>query len=204
MEIYYIGGSPCAGKSTIAEGLAKEYGLFYFRADDGLEKYIRLGAQRGLPICRKQAQMSPEQIWMRDPRLQYEEELLFYEEIFPFILEDLRQLHTGQDIITEGACYLPALVQGIGVPADRYLSLTPKREFQFFHYRQRAFVPIILEGCSDTEQAFLNWMERDVLFAGEARRQCEEFGYRSLVNDGAAPIGEMAEAIAVHFGLKAR
>lgn len=27
MEIFYIGGSPCSGKSTVAEALAKQYGL---------------------------------------------------------------------------------------------------------------------------------------------------------------------------------
>ena len=33
MEIYYIGGSPCSGKSTVAEALAQQYGLAYFKAD---------------------------------------------------------------------------------------------------------------------------------------------------------------------------
>ena len=30
-NIYYIGGSPCSGKSTVAEALVKEYGLSYFK-----------------------------------------------------------------------------------------------------------------------------------------------------------------------------
>ena len=31
MNIYYIGGSPCAGKSSVAEILLRRYGLNYFK-----------------------------------------------------------------------------------------------------------------------------------------------------------------------------
>ena len=41
-EIYYMGGSPCSGKSTAAEILAERYGLYYFKVDDYLEKYISI------------------------------------------------------------------------------------------------------------------------------------------------------------------
>lgn len=33
MNIYYIGGSPCAGKSSVAEILSRRYGLNYFKVD---------------------------------------------------------------------------------------------------------------------------------------------------------------------------
>ena len=34
MKVYYIGGSPCSGKSTVAKVLAAQYGLVYFKSDD--------------------------------------------------------------------------------------------------------------------------------------------------------------------------
>lgn len=40
MNVYYIGGSPCSGKSTTAEILSKKYDLYYFKVDDYLDKYI--------------------------------------------------------------------------------------------------------------------------------------------------------------------
>ena len=64
-EIYYMGGSPCSGKSTAAEILAERYGLYYFKVDDYLEKYINDGAAAGMEICSRQSKMSPEEIWMR-------------------------------------------------------------------------------------------------------------------------------------------
>ena len=38
IDTYYIGGSPCRGKSTIAEILSKKYNLHYFKVDDYLDK----------------------------------------------------------------------------------------------------------------------------------------------------------------------
>lgn len=55
----------------------------------------------------------------------------------------------------------------------------------YFQYSQREWGHFVLEGCSDKEKAFENWMERDVLFAEEVRRQCERERFMSIVNDGA-------------------
>ena len=38
--LYIIGGSPCSGKSTIAEMIAEKYDFNYFKVDDYLEQYI--------------------------------------------------------------------------------------------------------------------------------------------------------------------
>ena len=34
IDTYYIGGSSCAGKSTVAEMLSQKYDLYYFKVDD--------------------------------------------------------------------------------------------------------------------------------------------------------------------------
>ena len=54
IKTYYIGGSPCSRKSTIAEILSENYSLYYFKVDDFLDKYIKIGAERGYTICKKQ------------------------------------------------------------------------------------------------------------------------------------------------------
>lgn len=38
INTYYIGGSPCSGKSTIAEILSKKYNLYNFKVDNFLER----------------------------------------------------------------------------------------------------------------------------------------------------------------------
>lgn len=53
MNLYYIGGSPCSGKSTITEKIAEKFGLFYFKVDNFLDKYIKLGVKEEYPVCTK-------------------------------------------------------------------------------------------------------------------------------------------------------
>ena len=202
MNIYYIGGSPCAGKSSVAEIFSQKYGLYYFKVDDFLDRYMQAGAQKGHPICRKAARMNAEQIWMREPLLQCREEFDIYREIFEFVTADLKRINWEGGIITEGAAYLPELMKQSGIPGSRYISIVPTKEFQITHYRKRDFVTLILEGCSDKEAAFCNWMDRDVLFAQEVQKQCRKENYVSIINDGTMEIDELARLVAIHFGLK--
>ena len=200
-ERIFIGGSPCSGKSTIAEILSRKYGLHYFKVDDHLDKYTRMGAEAGYPICRKQIEMSTEQIWMRTPQVQCEEELQFYEEIFPFILQDLKKLNSGCAVITEGAAYLPNLMKRIGIPHNKYIAMVPTEAFQIYHYSKREWVPYVLAECSDPEKAFQNWMERDILFAKEVTQQCSSWDYEILTNNGDYPIGCLEDIVRLHFGI---
>lgn len=201
INTYYIGGSPCAGKSTIAEILSQKYHLYYFKVDDSLDDYTKLGAIKGYPICKKTIEMSAEQIWMREPVLQCREEFEFYEEIFRYVLADLKQINCKNGVITEGAAYVPKLVKQLGLPHNKYISITPTEEFQIFHFKRREFVPYVLEGCSDMERAFCNWMDRDILFAQEVQRQCHEERYASITNDGSIEIDELVSRVAKHFAL---
>lgn len=50
---YIIGGSPCSGKSTVAEAIADKFGFYYFKVDDFLDEYIAAGAASGKPVCTK-------------------------------------------------------------------------------------------------------------------------------------------------------
>ena len=137
---------------------------------------------------------------MREPALQCQEELLYYKETFAFVLEDLMQIKE-KDIITEGAAYLPELMRKLNISNNRYISITPTRDFQISHYKKREWISFVLEGCSDKEKAFSNWMERDILFAKEVQKQCIKENYVSIINDGSIEVDEYVHRIAAHFGL---
>ncbi len=77
-QTYYIGGSPCCGKSTVAEMIAKKYNFQYFKVDDLLEVYINKGAKLGKPFLSKIAEMSLDEIWLREPEIQNLEEQDIY------------------------------------------------------------------------------------------------------------------------------
>lgn len=84
-----------------------------------------------------------------------------------------------------------------------YIAITPSRAFQCSRYRKRPWVPHVLRDCTDKDQAFTNWMERDTLFAEEIRRQCRHFGVSHLVTDGSISPEERLQQVALLFHLMA-
>lgn len=198
-DIYYIGGSPCSGKSTIAAMLAEKYGLYYFKVDDFLEDYLKKGKLTGKPICTEQSNMTSEQLWMRAPETQNREELQLYKEIFGFIMADISDINSA--IITEGASYLPELMCEIGVDKRHYINITPSFDFQYAQYKERPYVPHVLKDCNDKAKAFDNWMKRDALFAEYVRNQSCELGYKTLLIDGTISCDEVFQIVCQEFDL---
>lgn len=180
-RVLFIGGSPCSGKSTVAERISEEYGAYYFKVDDFLDEFTARAADRGYPVCKKIMAMTPEEIWMRDPSVQCEEEFLIYQEISELVSEYLKNID-ADFIITEGAAYTPEVMGEY--KAKEYIAIIPAPDFQITHYKEREWVPYVLEGCSDRQRAFDNWMQRDILFAERVKAECEEKKIPCITNDG--------------------
>lgn len=200
-KIYFIGGSPCSGKSTVTEHIVKHFNFTYYKIDDYLETYIRRGAYDKKPICFKQQQMSSDEIWMRSPLIQAEEEWQFYDEIFEYVMEDIQNLSKDKPIIAEGAAFKPDLMKQLGVLKENYICMIPSRDFQIEKYRQRDWIGYVIGECTDSKKAFENWMERDSLFAQKVQTNCNILGYTCLVNDGTKAIAELEATVKQHLKL---
>ena len=181
MMLYMIGGSPCSGKSTIASLLARQYQLLHIKLDDLVEEMMSQASADSQPICLLRQDRSPEQIWMRNPEEMADEEWRFYQD---------------RPLLVEGAGLLPHLVKELECPASSYLCLTPTADFQKKHYIQREWVPYVLEGTTNPEKAFENWMQRDILFAQMVRQEAVLLGYPSLITDGSQSENQTAEEVA--------
>ena len=193
--LYMIGGSPCSGKSTIASLLTQQYGLLHIKLDDLTDQMMDQARANAKPISLLRQDRSPDQIWLRKPEEMADEEWRFYEEIFPYVASYLLE-HQDQPLLLEGAGLLPHLVKELEWPASSYLCLTPTADFQKKHYKQREWVPYVLEGTTNPEQAFENWMQRDILFAQMVRKEAVLLGYPSLVTDGSQSENQTAEEVA--------
>lgn len=201
-QAYILGGSPCSGKSTLAQQLSQKFKLPYYKVDDHQEAH----AQRIDPILHptmsKYAAMSWNEIWMRPIPDQVAEEFVFYRERFEMIHEDLGEFDATKPIILEGAAYLPELIAQHGADPRRVVYLVPTKEFQLHYYRQRPWIHSILQACTDPEQAFANWMQRDHLFGQEILRQAEAYGYKTILVDGRRTIAEQLAEVEKQFKLR--
>src|SRR5579859_6913242 len=96
-QVYWIGGSPCAGKSSVAMLLAARYGWPLYQTDEAYPRHEKMVTPEQQPLFYKLIHLSSEEVWMmRSVEQQAEEEVQFYREEFPLILEDLLALPSSQ------------------------------------------------------------------------------------------------------------
>ncbi len=194
-QAYILGGSPCSGKSTIAERLAAQYGLQYYKVDDHEEAHARRCDPVRHPVMTAYSNMSWNAIWSRPVELQVQEEFAYYRERFEMIVQDLDQYDVERPIILEGAAYFPDLIKPYHANPQGIIYMVPTKAFQLHHYQQRPWIHHILQDCEDPEQAFENWMLRDYRFGREVLRQAKVNHYQTLVVDRKQSVDELFENV---------
>ena len=198
---YILGGSPCSGKSSLAEMLSTAYGFRYYKVDDHDQAHLQRCQSQLQPVMVKYASLSWNEVWSQPVGQLLADELACYRERFQFILDDLRQLDPRVPVLLEGAAFLPELIDQFSPDRQRVLFMVPEVEFQVWHYRQRPWIGQILNECQHPEQAFEHWMKRDELFGQEVIRQAAAYGFSVMRVDGSLDIDATFAALRVRFGL---
>ncbi len=187
---FFIGGSPCSGKSTIASTIAAEFGFKLYSVDQqDLEHVSRIQADRH-PVMHRVHNLSWEEIWMRPVEQLLRDQIEYYHERFEMIIEDITA-SSSDHLIVEGAALLPDLLNKLPVPKRNSVFMIPTYQFQRHYYEKRSFIQHILEQCEHPETAFDNWMLRDDLFGEEVSHQALRLGYTTIRVDGSIPIEQL-------------
>jgi adenylate kinase family enzyme len=202
-HVLWMGGSPCSGKSSIAEALADRYGLVLYRCDDAFWEHSERVDPGRHPTFHKLAQMTWNEIWTRPVDVQIADETRCYHEEFDMILDDLLAYPKATPVLAEGAALLPDLVSGLLLDRRRAMWVVPTVTFQRAHYtpEQRPWMKDILKQCQDATQAFQNWMDRDAGFARWVSTRARELGLELMEIDGERTIEQNAERAANHYRL---
>ncbi len=198
---YIVGGSPCSGKSTLAQRVSAQFDLPYYKVDDHESAHMERSSPDRHPVMHGYATMSWDEIWSRPVAVQVAEEFAFYGERFEMILEDLQAFDPTVPPILEGAALLPELISRYPVDRQRVVYLIPTEPFQRFHYGQRPWIDAILNQCRDPRQAFDHWMQRDHLFGQEVLRQAASHRYKTIRVDGVRSVDDLFEEVSTYFGL---
>ena len=186
-NILIIGGGTCSGKTTLAYIIAEKENGAVFSADDHLGEYAEKGIMAGCPICRLHASMPLNRFFMRDPGIQCEELIRFYQEIAPFVEEGLNQFCLQMDkefVVAEGIAFLPEIAKRLMEKDSRITCryLFADRETHDMLYRERSWTEDFLRECEDGDEAFRLWMERDALFSEYVRKAAQKEGM--LITEG--------------------
>lgn len=219
-HIYWLGGSPCSGKSTIANALAERFGFYNYNCDEAYYRHLERISPERQPVWSRLARLSSEDLWITRPvEQQVAEEIEVYREQFPFILADLLALPAGRPVLVEGAALLPECVASLFPDSARRIPAAPRPEcaaslearavwvvpspgFQQEHYRRRGWWREVVKDCSNPALAFDNWMQRDMAFARFVRAQAAGLGLPGLLVDGTQTIEQNIAFVQAQFRLE--
>ena len=202
-HVFWLGGSPCAGKSSISEILASRFDLEVYRVDEAFEVHAQRCDAVLHPALTKWRSSSWNQRWMQPIDDLVQNAIACYDEHFTMVLEDILSLPNRTPLLVEGTALLPRKVAGVLAERNRAIWVVPTAGFQSRHYSKREWVGEILAQCDNSEAAFHNWMRRDVEFAHWVAAEVNALGLELLQVDGKHTVEDNAMRLATHFQLTA-
>jgi hypothetical protein len=198
--VFWLGGSPCAGKSTVAEILASRFELDVYHVDEAFDRHARGLDPSRQPALARWCAASANERWHRPVDDLVGEAIACYREHFALIAADVSARTGRRPLLVEGTALLPSAVAGIVASGARALWLVASPDFQRRHYRQRAWAWDVVASSDDPERAFEQWMDRDVRFAAWVAAEADALGLGRVTVDGGRTVDEVADVVAARLG----
>jgi hypothetical protein len=200
-KVFWLGGSPCSGKSSVSRILKSRFDLDVYHVDESFDVQIKRLNSESHSALTKWCAASWNQRWMQPLDNLVNEVIACYQEHFSLVLDEILSMpKPGRPLLVEGTALLPRQIAGISVERNQAIWVVPTADFQLKHYSNREWIKEILQKCDDPEAAFRNWMERDIQFALWVIAETKALDYSLLIVDGEQTIEENAKVIASHFG----
>jgi hypothetical protein len=200
-HVYWLVGSPCAGKSSLADALVATYGWQLYRGDDTYEHHASIATPKQLPTFSKITRLSSDAFWMRPLAQQLFEKIQSYKEEFPLILADLLAFSKTKPVVAEGTSLLPGLVAPLLNSPHQAIGLVPTPEFQVKCYLQRRWVKELVAKAAYPEQTFALWMQRNVYFAAYVAQEALAHDVLAIQVDGSRSLEEHTKMVEQYFHL---
>jgi hypothetical protein len=203
-NVYWLGGSPCAGKSSITRRLADVYGIQLLEVDARFDEHAARFTPAQQPALTAWLAGDCTERWLKPVAELTADATACYAEHFAFILEDVSDAvvagGASRPLLVEGSALLPHLVSQHLPDPRNALWLVPSPAFQRHHYSQRPWIKEVLADCPDADRAFDGWMARDEAFANQVAEAAQNLGLRVEQSDSSHTIAEQAATIAAWYG----
>ena len=186
---YFIGGSPCAGKSTICELLATRHGLRTYHCDEHYDAHLER-AKPGSTLNKFRGMTWLEAFTTRSLETMIRDELEANRELGVCALEDVQNMESP--VIAEGMAFMPELLAKLE-PRAKAVYLIPSESFQHQQYAKREWAQSLLKSTNDPKGVFEKWMARDAVNARTIFEQARTFDFPVLEVNGTLDVMDVLE-----------
>ncbi|HEY8601608.1 MAG TPA: hypothetical protein VIL85_24490 [Thermomicrobiales bacterium] len=198
-HVLWLGGTPCSGKSAVAQQLLAHYPLQLYHYDRYEQAHLARRDPARHPTFCADAALTMDERWVQRPvQALVRATVGVWRERFAMVLDDLLALPTAMPILAEGPGLLPADIAPLLTASRQAIWLVPTEAFK------RAIQPTRggpANQTSDPARAYQHLIALDLQLAVDVRHQAEELGLTVLVVDGSRSIPDTATFVAQHFGL---
>lgn len=208
-RIYWIGGAPDGGKTTVAGLLGERYGTEVYRFDRWEMDHIGRADPERQPtlweLGQRLAGMGEEEFleesWVRrSPAEMARRAIGSWLERMGLVLEDLAGMPADRMIVAEGPGFFPEVVGPLLPDPRRAVWLAPTVEFKRASHARRGKTAFRGK-TSDPERAYHNHVERDIIIGEHVAREAVRLGLRVIGVDGSRTAEEIAVEVAGWFRL---
>lgn len=198
-HVLWIGGSTCAGKSSVGDVLSSTYGLQVYHYDRHEPNHISRMDRETHPAIAAFMSMTMDERWvLRDPEEMARETIRAWTERFGLVMEDLLSMPEEEVILAEGVGLFPDCVAPlISNPRQAVCLVSAPKFLAAMRYKRGMTAP---EQTSDPDKARRNIIARDLLIARYVRQRAEEHGLSLIQVDDSRPIEDTVASVERHFG----
>jgi 2-phosphoglycerate kinase len=200
--IYWIGGSACAGKSTLAQMYAEKYGFELYSCDDHFENHLQNITAVDQPAMYKVKTMDANiAFYTREVDEQLRVYIQSFKEDFSFVINDLAKMR-DKPVVVEGNQLLPSLVLPYLNDQHKAIWIIPTERFQREYYKRRSWIETVIKETEDPDVAFNKWMTRDALFAELVYQEANDLELNVLQVDGSKDLIDNFKIVESYFHIK--
>lgn len=196
----WIGGGTSAGKTSIARQLARRYGLTSYHVDQHERDHARRRDARPHPAIEAWNARTLDETWVDLPVEQLVEATLAYSrERIEFIVEDLRALPAGGNVVAEGFQLTPEVVAPLLESPRQAVWLLPTPSFRSEQLLNRSQTWATPNLTRNPTRAQANRIERDTLLVERVREQGLARGLHVIDVDGSRPLAKIEAHVVSHL-----
>ncbi len=202
-QVYWIGGPPDSGKTTVAEIIAARHSFKIYHFDrHEMEHFGRADPELTPALWAAHPdRMNTEQRWLgTTPEEMARETIRSWSERCQMAFDDIRRLTAKGPVVAEGPGFFPELIAPVLTGAHRAIWLIPTEEFKRRSVAWRG-KPGTKHETSDPELASTNLIARDQIMSQHIQEQCQKARLSFILVTGEESAQSITTEVERHFRL---